>query len=149
MTKPLDLAQGAVKASLARARTLSAYLKTLEVQLNSSSASNNRQRLALKDCVEQISDSVAELNRTLNELQHMSLGKFQWQMSNAQTWASAVLTNGNSCIDGVNHAALDANLKLDVKRRVNGVAMLTSNALYLIHQLLHDTTGKPRINSQN
>ncbi|TKY54388.1 21 kDa protein [Spatholobus suberectus] len=149
--KPLDLAQAAVKASLAHARTLSVYLKTLNA--TSSSRFGNRQRVALSDCVEQISDSVTQLSKTLNELQHLRTGTFQWQMSNAQTWTSAALTNGDTCLTGFNDgaaaAAADGRLMLEVKRRVTDVTMFTSNALYLITRLGDSGSGKPRVNFRN
>ncbi|KAK7363337.1 hypothetical protein VNO77_05477 [Canavalia gladiata] len=147
--KPLDLAQASVKVSLTHARTLFLYLKTLKVQTTSSSGFTKRQRVALSDCVEQISDSVAELSRTLNELQHLRMGTFQWQMNNAQTWASAALTDGDTCLDGLNDGTADGKFKLEVKRRVTDVAMLTSNALYLINRLGDSSTGKPPINSHH
>ncbi|KAK7265476.1 hypothetical protein RJT34_33096 [Clitoria ternatea] len=146
--KPLDMAQTAVKVSLAHARTLSVYLKTLKLP----SGLSKRDRVAMSDCVQQVSDSVVELNDTLNELQHLRLGTFQWQMSNAQTWASAALTNGNTCLDGFHAGATaNGNLKLDVKRRVTDVAMLTSNALYLINRLSDSSSNskKPRVDFKN
>ncbi|KAJ1418784.1 Pectinesterase inhibitor domain [Sesbania bispinosa] len=148
--KPLDLAQAAVKVSLAHARTLSLYLNTLQQQARAASSSD-RQRVAVSDCVAQISDSVTELNRTMNELRHLKMGTFQWQMSNAMTWTSTALTNGNACINGLNSSEVDENLKVDVKRRVTDVSMLTSNALYLIDRLRNSRSrnGKPRSNSKN
>ncbi|KAL2338812.1 hypothetical protein Fmac_013258 [Flemingia macrophylla] len=132
--KPLDLAQGAVKVTLTRTRSLSLYLKTL--QSRTAASAPKRQRVALSDCVSQISDSVTELSRALNELQHLRAGTFEWQMSNAQTWTSAALTNGNACLDGFNAAAAAAAaIRLEVKRRVTDVGMLTSNALYMITRL--------------
>ncbi|KAL2344673.1 hypothetical protein Fmac_005958 [Flemingia macrophylla] len=73
-----------------------------------------RQRVALSHC--QISDSMTKLSRALNELLHLRAGTFEWQMSNTQTWTSAAL-------------------KLEVKRKVIDLGMLTSNALYMINRL--------------
>ncbi|KAG4929528.1 hypothetical protein AAZX31_17G045600 [Glycine max] len=149
-TKPLDLAQAAIKVSLARTRTLSVYFKTLNA---TSSRFGKRQRVAVSDCVEQISDSVTQLINTLNELQHLRAGTFQWQMSNAQTWTSAALTNGDTCLSGFNDGGATADgakIKLEVKRRITDVAMLTSNALYLINRLGDDSvSGKPRTDFGN
>ncbi|XP_027368738.1 pectinesterase inhibitor 3-like [Abrus precatorius] len=142
--KPVDLAQAAVKVSLARSRTLSVYLNTLNSQTTSSGLSK-RQRVAVSDCVAQIADSVAELSKTLNELQHLHVATFQWQMSNAQTWASAALTDGETCVDGFD----DGKLKLEVKRRVTDVGMVTSNALYLINRLGDSKSWKLRTNFNN
>ncbi|XP_014506720.1 pectinesterase inhibitor 3-like [Vigna radiata var. radiata] len=145
--KPLDLAQAAVRASLARTRGLFAYLGALKA---ASQGFGLRQRVALSDCVQQISDSVRELSKTLNELQHLRDETFQWQMSNVQTWTSAALTNGDTCISGFNAVASAAgNIKLELKQRVTDVSMFTSNALYLISRLADSVTGKPRANSGN
>ncbi|KAG7023721.1 Pectinesterase inhibitor 3, partial [Cucurbita argyrosperma subsp. argyrosperma] len=79
---------------------------------------SKRQRAAVDDCVEQIGDSVEELSNTLGLLRHLPYGdrrSFRLQMSNAQTWVSAALTNEDTCLDG--------SLKL------------TSNALYMINRL--------------
>ncbi|XP_047157844.1 pectinesterase inhibitor 3-like [Vigna umbellata] len=145
--KPLDLAQAAVRASLARTRGLSAYLWALKA---ASQGFELRQRVAVSDCVQQISDSVRELSKTLYELQHLRDNTFQWQMSNVQTWTSAALTNGDTCISGFNAVAAAAwNMKLELKQRVTDVSMFTSNALYLISRLADSVTGKPRANSGN
>ncbi|KAL5065741.1 hypothetical protein RYX36_027478 [Vicia faba] len=148
--KPLDLAQAAVKASLARTLTLSVYLKnTLKSQLTVGSKGNKRKRVALSDCVAQISDSVLELNRTLNELRKLQMGTFEWQMSNAQTWASTAITNGNACINGLNRSDAEEKMKVEVKRRVTEVSMFTSNALYFIIRLGDSRNPKPHFNSNN
>ncbi|MED6188138.1 hypothetical protein PIB30_083189 [Stylosanthes scabra] len=128
---PLDLAQSAVRVSLARSRSLSTYVTTLHSQMQQ----QQQERVALKDCVAQIADSVDEFTRTLSELKNMQLGttSFQWHMSNARTWTSTSLTNCYSCINGF--GGVDGNVGLDVKRRVNSLAMFTSNALYLITRI--------------
>ncbi|KAK7388295.1 hypothetical protein VNO78_23109 [Psophocarpus tetragonolobus] len=147
-TKPLDLAQAAVKVSLSHARTLFLYFSALNA---TSSRFGQRQRVAVSDCVEQISDSLTQLRKTLNELQHLRAGTFQWQMSNAQTWTSAALTNGDTCLTGFNEGVGggDGKLKMEVKLRVRDVAMITSNALYLINRLSDSVSGKPRTNFRN
>ncbi|KAI4344646.1 hypothetical protein L6164_011847 [Bauhinia variegata] len=132
---PKDLAQAAVRVSLAHARRVSNYLRSQSENVS------KRQRVALSDCVEQLSDSVDELRRTLKELQHLRMKTFEWQMSNAQTWVSAALTYDDTCLDGF--AGVDGKLKLNVKRRITNVARVTSNALYMIN-CLDNSRGKPR-----
>ncbi|XP_012573363.1 pectinesterase inhibitor 3-like [Cicer arietinum] len=149
-TKPLNLAQAAVNATLTHALTLSVYFNTLQSHVALGPTVSNRLRVAVSDCVEQISDSVTELNRTLNELRHLRMGTFEWQMSNAQTWASTALTNGNSCINGLNRSDAEKKMKLEVKRRVTDLSMLTSNALYLINRVSDSRNPKPHSsNSKN
>ncbi|KAJ1439961.1 Pectinesterase inhibitor domain [Sesbania bispinosa] len=131
----LDVARAALRVSLAHARRASKYLRASKGGASSSSLSK-RQRAALSDCVEQVSDSVEELRKSLEELQHLRPETFRWQMSNAMTWVSAALTDGDTCLDG--------NVRPDVKRRVTDLARVTSNALYMINRLGQGGTGKPK-----
>ncbi|KAK9989830.1 hypothetical protein SO802_030069 [Lithocarpus litseifolius] len=129
---PKDLAQAAVKVSLSRAKRVSNYL----AQVNEAKGLkiSKRQRGALKDCVEQISESVEELRQTLSELKHLRVETFRWQMSNAETWASAALTYEDTCLDGF-QGVDGKKLKSDVKRKIRNVGKVTSNALYMINRL--------------
>ncbi|XP_022756409.1 pectinesterase inhibitor 3-like [Durio zibethinus] len=124
---PRDLAQAAVKVSLSRARKASNYLTT------SVTGKSKRERVALSDCVEQIAESVEELSKTLRELKHLRGETFELQMSNAQTWVSAALTNEDTCLDGFE--GVDEKVKSDLKRKIRNVAKVTSNALYMINRL--------------
>ncbi|XP_041006118.1 pectinesterase inhibitor 3 [Juglans microcarpa x Juglans regia] len=128
---PRDLAQAAVKVSLSRARRLSSYLAQVPT-----TGANTRQQAALRDCAEQISDTVDDLSKTLSELKHLGRSgeAFQWQMSNAQTWVSAALTNEDTCLDGIPYVD-DKKIKSDVRRKIKNVAKVTSNALYMINRL--------------
>ena len=79
---PKDLAQASVRISLAHARTASKYLNNLfptsqsPLPTEMSHSGSKRQRVALSDCMEQISESVDDLRRTLKELQHLRVGTF-------------------------------------------------------------------------
>lgn len=123
---PLDIAQAALRVSLAHAKRVSKYIGASNVGAQRSSLSK-RQQADLSDCKEQIADSVDELRKSLEELQHMRPETFRWQMSNALTWVSAALTDGDTCLDG--------NVMPDVKKRVTDLARVTSNALYLINRV--------------
>ncbi|KAK7848399.1 pectinesterase inhibitor 3 [Quercus suber] len=139
---PKDLAQAAVKVSLSRAKRVSNYLA--QVSEAKDLKISKRQRGALSDCVEQISESVEELRQTLSELKHLRVETFRWQMSNAETWVSAAfsaaLTYEDTCLDGFQ--GVDGNkLKSDVKRKIRNVGKVTSNALYMINRL-DESRGK-------
>lgn len=126
---PTDLALTAVTVSLSRARSVSGYL----TQVGSVAGGSKRENGAVSDCIEQISESVDELSRTLSELKHLRSGTFRWQMSNAQTWVSAALTNEDTCLDGFD--SVGGKVKADIRRKMGNVAKVTSNALYLISRL--------------
>lgn len=132
---PLDVARAALRVSLAHTRRASKFLHALS--RGGAAAMSKRQRSALHDCTEQINDSVEQLRRSLHELQHLRSETFRWQMSNAQTWVSAALTDGDTCLDG-----FAGNARPDVKRRVTDSAKVTSNALFMINML--GQSGKPK-----
>lgn len=124
---PRDLAQLAVRVSLAHVRRGSAFLSQLTVR-------GQRERGALSDCVDQMGDAMDELSDTLSDLHHLRRGEdFRWQMSNAETWVSAALTNEDTCLDGFKE--IGVNVRADVRRSITNVARVTSNALYLINLL--------------
>ncbi|XVE97852.1 hypothetical protein REPUB_Repub03eG0054600 [Reevesia pubescens] len=134
---PRDLAQAAVKVSLSRAQKVSNYLTT------SVTGKSKRERVALSDCLEQIAESVDELSKTLGELKHLRGETFEFQLSNAQTWVSAALTNEDTCLDGFE--GIDGKVKSDVKRKITKVSKVTSNALYMINRL-DESRGRHRLN---
>ncbi|PIN06324.1 Pectinesterase [Handroanthus impetiginosus] len=132
-TTPRELAQVAVKVSIKRVRKASDFLSQLK-------GSGRREQGALSDCIEQMGDSVEELRKTMSALEHLQRGgNFEWQMSNAETWASAALANEDTCLDGFKE--IDVKVRSDVRRKITNVARVTSNALYLIN-CLDDSHGK-------
>ena len=100
ITNRRELAQAAVKISLSHAKAAAKKLAAVRETVG-----KKREKPAVVDCVEMIGDSVDELSRTLGVLKHLhvsgvSANEFRWQMSNAQTWASAALTDDDTCLDG-------------------------------------------------
>lgn len=134
---PHDVALAAVSASMHRAANASAFASRL-VGLRSA---NKRERSALKDCVEQLSDSADQLSSTMSELRHLRSVTFGWQMSNAETWVSAALTNEDTCLDGFQ--GVDGTVKKAVRRKIVNVARVTSNALYLVNRLASTRAHSP------
>ncbi|GAB2267502.1 hypothetical protein Dimus_002484 [Dionaea muscipula] len=139
---PYDLARAAVSVSYLRAKKASKYLAQASARLKGA----KRIRGTMRDCVEQMSDSTAELSDTLRELKSLETGSFRRRMSNAETWVSAALTDQDTCLDeimeirgGGDGAAVVGG---DLKRKVKNVAKITSNALYLINRL-DEARGSP------
>lgn len=140
-TTRFDLAQTAVKVSLSRAQKTSNFLGNIK------SRNNKREQNALADCVSQISDSIYELSKTMSELKHLGHGtEFRWQMSNAETWVSAALTDEDTCIDGFKES--DVKMRGDLKRKMRNVGRVTSNALYLINLLDHQGRRRSEIRNR-
>ncbi|XP_022737192.1 21 kDa protein-like [Durio zibethinus] len=88
-----------------------------------------REAAALRDCVEQIGDSVDELKDSIKEISQPGDNDFHRLMSDIQTWVSAALTNDDTCMDGFSGKCRKRNFKTNVRRRIVKVARLTSIAL--------------------
>lgn len=92
---------------------------------------------AIKDCMDEMGDSVDRIRKSVRELNNASKSKgkdFLWHMSNVETWVSAALTDENTCMDGFSGRALDGKIKSSIRARVTNVAQVTSNALALVNQ---------------
>lgn len=130
---PRQMAQTALSVSLAQARSASAFI----AKLSSTRGMRPRDRAAMKDCVENVSDSIDRLSQSIREMGSMGRtgsGSFQWHLSNVQTWVSAALTDDTTCVDGFAGPSMSANLRAAVKGRVVNVARVTSNALALVNR---------------
>ncbi|KAK9276385.1 hypothetical protein L1049_005918 [Liquidambar formosana] len=143
-----QLAQTALSVSLSRARSATVFVS----KMTKVKGIKHREYAAVKDCIENMGDSVDRLSRSVRELGHMgrTVGQdFMWHMSNVQTWVSAALTDESTCVDGFSGRAMDGNVKAAIKRRVVNVAQVTSNALALVnrfaarHQRAATATAKP------
>ncbi|KAJ9147765.1 hypothetical protein P3X46_029888 [Hevea brasiliensis] len=126
------LALSALSVSLSRARSAAAFV----TKLTKVRGIKPREYQAVKDCIENMGDSVDRLSQSIRELGHMgrAVGQdFVWHMSNVQTWVSAALTDESTCLDGFAGRPMDGNVKVAIKRRVTNVAEVTSNALALVN----------------
>ncbi|XAR66153.1 Pectinesterase [Bertholletia excelsa] len=130
---PKELAQAALTVSLARAESTRAFVK----KLTKFKGLKPREYQALKDCADEIDDTVDRIGRSVTEMKAMGSGKskeFLWHISNVETWVSAALTDENTCSDGFAGKAMDGRIKASVKAKVTNVAQVTSNALALINK---------------
>lgn len=130
---PRQLAQTALSVSLARAQSANAFV----LKMTKLKGLKAREYAAIKDCLDEMSDTVDRLSRSFQELKHIGQAKgqdFLWHMSNVQTWVSAALTDENTCVDGFAGRALDGKVKASMKARVVTVAQVTSNALALTNR---------------
>lgn len=88
---------------------------------------------AMRDCVEELGDSVDQMRNSLNEINQMKGSNFYLKINNIQTWVSAALTDEDTCTDGFAGKAMNGNLKNAVRKKILNVAHLTSNALALVN----------------
>ncbi|GAV92636.1 PMEI domain-containing protein, partial [Cephalotus follicularis] len=92
-----------------------------------------KEGVAMADCIEEISDSVDELNKSIGELGHINTSNFALTVSDIQTWVSAALTDDGTCMDGVTEVGMNIYLKNLISKHIVKVAHLTSNALALVN----------------
>ncbi|KAK7334492.1 hypothetical protein VNO80_26249 [Phaseolus coccineus] len=129
---PHQLVQTALSLALNRTEST----KTFVAKCTKFRGLKPREYAALKDCVEEISDGVDRLSRSLKELKLCKLKgqDFDWHMSNVETWVSSALTDESTCGDGFAGKALSGKIKDAIRGKMVNVAQVTSNALSLINQ---------------
>ena len=93
---------------------------------------------AVRDCLQQIDDSVNQLSQSIRELRRLDpkagmTDEIFWHIDNVETWVSAALTDARSCVDEFPGHRM-SKMKATIKGKVLNVAQLTSNALVLFHQ---------------
>ncbi|CAI9771841.1 unnamed protein product [Fraxinus pennsylvanica] len=90
---------------------------------------------AIRDCICDMKDRVYELKQTLNAMGHLNDPDKEFQRANTKTWASAAITNIDSCMDGFSGRRVNPIVKKKVRSGITGVQKLISNALSLINHL--------------
>lgn len=111
--------------------------KTFVAKLTKFRGLKPRERSALKDCLEEVSDSVDRLSKSVRELKNMGRARgpeYIWHMSNLQTWISAALTDESTCTDGFSGRVANGRIKSSIRARMTNVAQVTSNALALCNK---------------
>lgn len=106
-------------------------------------SSAGRLRGALRDCVDTLraaadltKQSVAEMVKLGYASKTGGSGGIAWEVSNAQTWMSAAMTNEDTCMDGFDGVTTGRGAKA-MCDHVGGVKKYTSNALALLNVLAH------------
>ncbi|KAE8665110.1 putative Plant invertase/pectin methylesterase inhibitor superfamily protein [Hibiscus syriacus] len=93
-----------------------------------------REVAALQDCVEEISDSIDEIKRSVAEMDESGGKSFAFRISDIQTWVSAALTDDDTCMDGFSENAIDGVVKDKLRTAIKKVAHLTSISLAIVNR---------------
>lgn len=128
-TSPKLMAHAALNITLASAKATSAMM----VRLSNSTRLKPREVVAMRDCVEELGDTLEELRKSIGEMCRLSGSNYEAFMSDIQTWVSAALTDENTCTEGFEGDNMNGKVKFLVRRRILVIAHLTSNALALIN----------------
>ncbi|XP_075501110.1 21 kDa protein-like [Primulina tabacum] len=130
---PRQLVTTALSVSIDRAKSSKQHIQSL-IKFH---GLKRREYAALKDCLEEITEGVDRLAKSVQELKKMGRAggpDYFRHMSNLQTWVSAALTDDSTCMDGFAGRAMDGRIKTSVRARMTNVAQVTSNALALCNQ---------------
>ncbi|XP_054791584.1 21 kDa protein-like [Prosopis cineraria] len=129
---PHELVQTALSFSLNK----TVETRALVSKLRSISGLKPRELAALRDCIEELADSVDRLGRSLKELElcKPKSEDFTRHMSNVETWVSSALMDQSSCRYGFAGKALPGRIKASIRARMVNVAHVTGNALSLINK---------------
>ena len=98
---------------------------------------------AMLDCTEEVGDSVYELQRSMEEMGHAGGSTFSKAISDVETWVSAALTDDDTCLDGFAEEVMDKKVAAIIKRHVQRMARLTSNALALVNRFASPQASLP------
>ncbi|KAH6761220.1 Plant invertase/pectin methylesterase inhibitor superfamily protein [Perilla frutescens var. frutescens] len=126
---PKLLANAALTVSLDTAVSTSADM----VKLSHRAGMTPREVGAMRDCVEELSDTVDQLRKSMAEMKQMKGSNFAMMINDVQTWVSAALTDEDTCMDGFAGKYMNGGVKTAVRAQIVNVAHMTSNALALIN----------------
>lgn len=129
-SSPSRWARAAVSVTLGEAKSVAQYLLALQKH---SGINGRRSRVALSDCIECFQNAIDELHKSLGVLRSLSRTTFDTQMGDLNTWLSAALTNGDTCLDGF-EGQRGRQVKL-LQNKVLKATHITSNALALANKL--------------
>ncbi|KAJ0749994.1 putative pectinesterase [Helianthus annuus] len=128
----LRLVKQALSVTLKSASTTRSTISNLAKAKNISKGN----AAVLKDCIEDIQDSIAEIKDSLNALSSLESSKNKkLVISNAQTWTSAAITDEYSCTDGISDEDVSPAVEKKIRNGILRIARMSSNALYLLNHL--------------
>ncbi|KAF5732943.1 putative 21 kDa protein precursor [Tripterygium wilfordii] len=132
---PQQLAQAALSVSLYKAIYTKSYLMKVSRELKATKANDYR---VVKDCLDQITDVVAQLTQSITELRRLGrqteiADNVYWHISNVETWTSAAMTDASTCVDYFPGRRM-SKLKATIRGKTLNVVQLTSNALALFNR---------------
>ncbi|GKV22165.1 hypothetical protein SLEP1_g32050 [Rubroshorea leprosula] len=133
---PSKWARAGVSVTLAEVKEVAQYL----TKLKKSKHVIGRKGVALSDCVEVFGNAVDELHKSLAVLRKLNARNFEEQIEDLTTWLSAVLTDEDTCLEGLKGTDCLSRKELRMlQNRVLNTTYFTSNALALVNKLA--TTG--------
>lgn len=104
-------------------------------KLASQNGLSRTETAALKDCIYDVKDAIYELKQTLTAMGRLGDVDREFEWANAKTWASAAISDAESCMDGFTDIKVNPAVRSKIKGCLLAEEKLMSNALALINQL--------------
>lgn len=130
-SNPQKLCNYALSVTLKAARNASSTVSKLSKKKGLTQAEAG----VVKDCIENIKDSVDELKQSVTAMSNLGGADIQYQLDDIKTWVSASLTDEDTCTEGFDEQKVSTTVKNTINKSIVTVARLASNALSLIDSL--------------
>ncbi|CAN6304616.1 unnamed protein product [Urochloa humidicola] len=132
---PARLSWAALNVTLGGARDAAVAVKEMEATGHLAPAAAS----AARDCVAVLGDAVDALRRSVDAMARLGGGggdDVRFEVDSVRTWASAALTDDDTCMDGFEgEAAGGGGAREAVRGHAVGVAHLTANALGIVNAM--------------
>ncbi|CAN6995475.1 unnamed protein product [Brassica oleracea var. botrytis] len=137
---PIKLCTTALKLNVKSAKEATSVVAKLLKKSQKSAAGRKSkmvpETLILKDCLEEMEDTVVELKQAITEMKTLRAGdSIAEHITNVRTWVSSALTDEGTCTDGFEEVKVNKETKKTVTKVVQELATTTSNTLALITNL--------------
>ncbi|KAG8381490.1 hypothetical protein BUALT_Bualt06G0127200 [Buddleja alternifolia] len=130
-TNALQLCKTALSVSIISTRNCSTTVSKLATRKDITRVESR----AVKNCIGDLKDAVYQLKQTVDAMGHLKDSDREFQWANAKTYASAAITDAETCIDQFLERKVNGVVKNKIKGCVYGVERHISNALSLINHL--------------
>ncbi|GLJ09565.1 hypothetical protein SUGI_0111990 [Cryptomeria japonica] len=125
----LDLGRMALNVSIAEARKVFELIARLGRW-----AFNQRQLIALEDCLELFDITLDSLERSMSKVNNSNSNSLGWRQSmDVQTWLSAAITNQDTCLEGFQESS--GNQQSSFSSSLHNVSRLLSSSLALVKNI--------------
>ncbi|XP_006362122.1 21 kDa protein-like [Solanum tuberosum] len=130
-TNSTKLCKAALDVTIKGAKNTSTTVSTLKKQ----KGITRIEASIIKDCIEDVKDAVYELKQAVDAMGHLGDKDKEFQLANAKTYASSVITDADSCTDGFSGRKVNPTVKKMINSSMANITKLASNALALINHL--------------
>ncbi|KAL6126988.1 hypothetical protein ACLB2K_075033 [Fragaria x ananassa] len=112
-SNPQKLCSYALSVTLNAARDASSAV----TKLSKKKELSHSETLVVKDCMENIRDSIDELKQSVSAMSNLGGANMEYRMDDIKTWVSAALPEDDTCTDGFD----EVKVSLDVKNAISKI----------------------------